>query len=76
MQDLNFKLCKMAALVAGKAPDIYHIDVRHDDGCPAIRTGAMRDCICEPEMQVYQDRVMDALRRFEKSRKTGRGRRS
>ncbi len=56
MQDLNFKLCKMAALVAGKKPDIYHIDVRHADGCPAIKTGSMRDCTCEPEMHLRMPR--------------------
>ena len=28
----------------------------------------------EPEKQVYRDRAVDAVRRFDKSRKTGRGR--
>lgn len=29
-------------------PAVYNLEVRHDDGCPAIGTG--QGCVCEPDV--------------------------
>lgn len=50
---------------------IADVDVLHDDDCPAIRTGRMGDCTCQPEIKL-RERVEDALRRYEKKKKRKR----
>lgn len=37
-----------------KPGDVVHVEVQHDDGCPAIKTGRLRDCICHPEVKVVK----------------------
>ncbi len=40
------KLGKIAAL--GLPGQVLHVSVRHDQGCPALRTHNLRDCTCTP----------------------------
>ena len=52
MNDYHLKMLKMATLAVGRPPGLLEVDVWHDDSCPAIKTGSMRDCTCEPEMKL------------------------
>lgn len=38
---------ELAAFMASSA-GLHHLEIRHDDGCPAIGTG--RGCRCEPDV--------------------------
>ena len=34
--------------IIGNKPGVFHIEMLHDDGCPALRTHRMIDCTCSP----------------------------
>ncbi len=33
---------------------IIHINISHDEGCPALRSNSLRDCTCEPDIEVME----------------------
>lgn len=36
----------------GQTPEgISHIEVRHQDGCPALKTKRLSDCTCQPVIE-------------------------
>jgi hypothetical protein len=37
-----------------KPGSVTHIDVKHLDGCPAIRTQCLKDCTCDPSFKVMR----------------------
>jgi len=32
-------------------PGVTHIEVKHDDGCPALNTHSLADCTCNPDFK-------------------------
>ena len=33
-------------------PGIYHINVAHDEGCPALKSERLADCTCDPDVRL------------------------
>jgi len=42
------KLLKAAGQVKS---GVIHIEVKHDDDCPTLRTGRLIDCTCQPDIK-------------------------
>ena len=42
------------ALGRVKPGDVIHVEVVHQEGCPALKTGRLRDCTCRPEVKVLK----------------------
>jgi len=53
-RELKWKIIKMLSVGANLPPGPHHIDVLHDDNCPAIKTGSLTDCRCQPEFKLRQ----------------------
>lgn len=49
---LEEKIQKLVAAAGEIKPGVVHIEVKHDDGCPAIQTHSLTDCICNPDFKV------------------------
>jgi hypothetical protein len=43
------KIQKMIARTGDFKPGVQHIEVKHDDGCPALNTHSLADCTCNPD---------------------------
>jgi hypothetical protein len=43
------KVIEAAGQIGGEG--IIHIDVHHNDGCPALKTYSLEDCTCQPEIK-------------------------
>ena len=39
----------LAAVAAG---GVHHIDIKHDDDCPTLKTGSGADCTCSPDVEL------------------------
>ena len=33
---------------------VTHVSVKHDPGCPALRTENLQDCTCEPDVETMR----------------------
>jgi len=47
---------------------VIDVDIMHDDKCPAILTGRMGDCTCQPEFR-FRERVKESIGEDEKERR-------
>jgi hypothetical protein len=52
MNELKEKIYMMIEAAGGFKPGVAHIEVKHDDSCPAIKTQSMADCTCDPIFKV------------------------
>jgi hypothetical protein len=50
--DFDEKIKKMMLAAGRFEPGIKEVEIRHDDGCPAIKTQNLRDCTCDPDFEV------------------------
>jgi len=50
--DIEKKVIKMLEALGSLKPGMAQVSVRHDDSCPALKTDLLRDCTCEPDIQV------------------------
>jgi len=46
--DINEKIQK---IIEAAGDGVKHISVKHDDGCPAIKTKNLLDCTCDPDIE-------------------------
>ena len=54
MNELKEKVYKMGVAAGKLKPGVAHIEVKHDDGCPAIRTNSLVDCTCTPDFKLMK----------------------
>ena len=54
MNELKEKVYKMVVAAGKLKPGVAHIEVKHDDGCPAIRTNSLVDCTCTPDFKLMK----------------------
>jgi hypothetical protein len=52
---LKEKIYRMIEAAGELSPGVTHIEVKHDDGCPALKTHSLADCICEPDFKKRSD---------------------
>ncbi len=38
--------------IIGNKPGVFHIQMQHDDDCPALKSHRMIDCRCEPDIKL------------------------
>jgi hypothetical protein len=48
--ELQEKIDQILKLM-GRKTGITHIQILHDDGCPALETRRLQDCTCNPEIR-------------------------
>ncbi len=49
---------KMIIEAAGELkPGVVHIEVKHDDDCPAIKTNRLADCTCDPKYEMITSKT-------------------
>lgn len=47
---------QLLAEAAGKAkPGICHVEIRHENNCPALKTLCLSDCTCSPDVEVLKE---------------------
>ena len=54
---LEEKIAKMESVARTATRDgagIADVWVRHDHACPALRTGRIVDCTCDPDIETYE----------------------
>jgi hypothetical protein len=55
MKDVTEKIQGLIQAAGELKPGtVTHIDVKHLDGCPAIRTQRLVDCTCNPDFKVMR----------------------
>ena len=42
------KILRLIQVAGELKPGVAHIEVKHDDDCPAIKTQSLADCTCYP----------------------------
>ena len=47
------KILKAAGRI--KPGSVLHVAVKHDDGCPALKTHNLADCTCKPDIEKMKD---------------------
>jgi hypothetical protein len=47
--DSTEKIQMLIAAAGELKPGVAHIEVKHDDDCPAIKTQKLVDCTCDPD---------------------------
>jgi len=52
--DITEKVKKLVAAAGKLKPGVVHISVKHDDGCPALKTERLADCTCDPDFKVMK----------------------
>lgn len=51
-QTFHDKLKKILEAIPRTAkPGVMYIEIRHDDNCPALKTGSLFDCNCNCEVE-------------------------
>ncbi len=48
------KIYRLLKAEGALKPGITHILVKHDDGCPAIKTESLADCTCSPNFKLMK----------------------
>ena len=48
---LTGKIKKIADAIGQADPGVTHIEVKHQAGCPAIKTLRLADCTCDPTIE-------------------------
>ena len=51
---LKEKIYRMIEAAGELKPRVAHIEVKHDDNCPGIKTQSLADCTCSPEFKVMK----------------------
>ena len=54
MNDIVEQIRKAISEAGEVKPGFYHIEVLHDDDCPALRTERLIDCQCKPIIRQKQ----------------------
>jgi len=52
--DITEKIQRLIAVAGELRPGMVHIEIKHDDGCPAIKTQSIEDCTCNPEFMMMK----------------------
>jgi len=52
--DIAKKIQKLIEAAGELKPGIAHIEVKHDDDCPALKTQNMADCTCDPDFKLMK----------------------
>lgn len=52
--DIAEKIQKLIAEAGKLKPGLMHIEVKHDDDCPALKTESLLDCTCKPDFKVMK----------------------
>lgn len=47
-KNVTDEIRKVMAAGGELKPGFYHVEILHDDGCPALRTERLLDCTCKP----------------------------
>lgn len=56
MNDIVEQIRETISEVGEVKPGFYHIEVLHDDDCPALRTERLLDCVCKPIIRRKKDK--------------------
>ena len=53
--DVTEKIHRLIQAAGNLEPGtVTHIEVKHDDGCPAIKTQNLVDCTCNPDFKLMR----------------------
>lgn len=68
-RNLQEKLTRLFQVAKNFPPGaILDVDLAHDPGCPAIRSGRISDCSCQPEFR-FREREKEAIGKYQNKRK-------
>lgn len=51
-ETLAGKVARLAQAVEAVGSAVIAVEVKHADGCPAIRTQRLIDCTCDPDFKI------------------------